>query len=83
MLARLTGARVILALGRIAHEAILRILHLKPADYSFTHGSERRLPDGRILLDSYHPSRQNTNTGRLTRPMWRAIFVRAQEILRK
>jgi len=80
-LRHLTGARVLLALGRIAHEAILRILHLKPADYPFSHGSERGLPDGRILLDSYHPSRQNTNTGRLTRPMWRAIFVRARRLM--
>jgi uracil-DNA glycosylase family 4 len=80
-LAHLTGAPVILALGRIAHEAILRILDVKPRDCPFAHGAEHRLPDGRILLDSYHPSRQNTNTGRLTRPMWRAIFRRARALM--
>ncbi len=78
-----TGARVILALGRIAHEAILRILDMKPGDAPFGHGSEHLLPDGRLLLDSYHPSRQNTSTGRLTRPMWRAVFRRPHETLRK
>ena len=80
-LRHLTGALVILALGRIAHEAILRILDVKPRDCPFGHGAEHRLPDGRILLDSYHPSRQNTNTGRLTRPMWRAIFRRAKTLM--
>jgi uracil-DNA glycosylase family 4 len=80
-LGHLTGAPVILALGRIAHEAILRILHLKPAGFPFGHGAEHRLPDGRMLLDSYHPSRQNTNTGKLTRPMWRAVFRRAKTLM--
>jgi uracil-DNA glycosylase family 4 len=80
-LRHLTGALVILALGRIAHETILRILDVKPRDYPFSHGAEHRLPDGRILLDSYHPSRQNTNTGRLTRPMWRTVFRRAKTLI--
>jgi uracil-DNA glycosylase family 4 len=80
-LTHLTGAVVILALGRIAHEAILRILDLRPRDFPFGHGAEHRLPDGRILLDSYHPSRQNTNTGRLTRSMWRSVFRRAKSLL--
>lgn len=80
-LRHLTGAVVILALGRIAHESILRIYNLKAAGSPFTHGSEHRLPDGRILLDSYHPSRQNTNTGKLTRPMWRAVFQRAKKLM--
>ena len=82
-LKHLTGSRVILALGRIAHDAILRILDIRPKDGVFAHGAEHRLPDGRILLDSYHPSRQNTNTGRLTRAMWRSIFVRARELANK
>jgi uracil-DNA glycosylase family 4 len=81
-LAHLTGAVVILALGRIAHEAILRILDVKPSRMPFAHGAEHRLPDGRILLDSYHPSRQNTNTGKLTRSMWRAVFRRARTLMR-
>ncbi len=69
-------ARVLLALGRIGHEALLRVLGLRPADFPFAHGAEHRLPDGRWLVDSYHPSRQNTNTGRLTRAMWRRVFRR-------
>ncbi|MBI3855941.1 MAG: uracil-DNA glycosylase [Planctomycetes bacterium] len=80
-LRHLTGAVVILALGRIAHEAVLRCLELRPRDFPFGHGAERRLPDGRLLLDSYHPSRQNTNTGRLTRVMWRRIFLRARTLM--
>jgi len=74
------GARVILALGRIAHEAVVRVLGLKPRDYPFGHGARQELPDGRVLMDSYHPSRQNTNTGRLTRAMWRRIFRRARHL---
>jgi uracil-DNA glycosylase family 4 len=80
-LAHLTGAVVILALGRIAHEAVLRCLDLKPGGYPFRHGAEFTLPDGRILLDSYHPSRQNTNTGLLTRSMWRSVFKRARTLM--
>jgi uracil-DNA glycosylase family 4 len=80
-LAHLTGAVAILALGRIAHEAVLRCLKLRPRDFPFAHGAEHRLPDGRILLDSYHPSRQNTNTGRLTRSMWRAVFLHAKSLM--
>ena len=77
-LRRLQSARVILALGRIAHEAVLRILELRPRDFPFGHGGEHRLPDGRVLLDSYHPSRQNTQTGRLTRGMWSRVFTKAR-----
>jgi len=60
---------------------VLRCLDLKPGEYPFRHGGEFALPDGRILLDSYHPSRQNTNTGLLTKPMWRAIFKRARTLM--
>ena len=77
----LTGASVILCLGRIAHLAVLRCLKLRPRDFPFGHGEEHLLADGRTLLDSYHPSRQNTNTGRLTRPMWRRVFRRARQLM--
>jgi len=77
---------VVVALGGIAHEAWLRASgfwdRLPPRQRPvFRHGAESGLPGGPILLSSYHPSRQNTNTGRLTRPMWHAIFRRAKELL--
>ena len=82
----LAGVRVVVALGRIGHEAWLRASgwweKLGPAQRpGFGHGAEARLPDGRVLIASYHPSRQNTNTGKLTRPMWRAVFARARELV--
>jgi uracil-DNA glycosylase family 4 len=61
---------VYLALGRIAHEAVLRTLALPLSAHAFTHGAAHALPDGRTLLDSYHCSRYNTNTGRLTPAMF-------------
>lgn len=74
------GARVYLALGRIAHESVLRCLGLRLRDFPFAHAAEHALPGGRILLDSYHPSRLNTNTGRLTKPMWSRVFRRASRL---
>lgn len=65
---------VILALGRIAHDATLRALGLRAADFAFGHGAQHPLADRRILVDSYHCSRYNTNTRRLTTPMFRAVF---------
>jgi uracil-DNA glycosylase len=61
---------VLLALGRIAHEAVLRTLALPLSAHPFAHGAAHTLPDGRTLLDSYHCSRYNTNTGRLTPGMF-------------
>ena len=85
-LALLTRARVVLALGRIGHEAWLRAsgwwarmaARERPR---FAHAAEARLPDGVTLLASYHPSRQNTQTGKLTRAMWRAVFARARRLV--
>ena len=79
--------RVVVVLGRIAHEAFLRASgwwDRLPARERprFAHGEVTRLPDGTLLVASYHPSRQNTNTGKLTRAMWHAIFRRARRILR-
>jgi len=76
------GVRAVLALGRIAHEALLRCLGLRMRDFPFAHAAEHTLPSGPILLDSYHPSRQNTNTGRLTKSMWIAVFRRAAALIR-
>lgn len=74
--------RVLLALGSIAHGAALRALALKAGPYKFAHGAEHRLPDGKILLDSYHCSRYNTQTGRLTEEMFDRVFARAAQLLR-
>ena len=68
---------MLVALGRIAHESAVRSLGLKPSAAKFGHLAEHRLPDGRILLDSYHCSRYNQNTGKLTAAMFDAVFVRA------
>jgi uracil-DNA glycosylase family 4 len=76
-LANLPKVRVIVALGQIAHVAVARTLGTKPA---FAHGAEVSTADGRVLLSTYHPSRQNTNTGRLTAPMFEAVFERALEL---
>ena len=75
-----TGS-VFLALGRIAHEASLRALGLKPAAYAFAHGAEHRLAKGHVLLDSYHCSRYNTQTRRLTTPMFEQVVARARELV--
>jgi len=76
-----TKAHAYLALGRIAHESFLRTLGLKLADYRFAHGAEHKLPDGRVLFDSYHCSRYNTNTGRLTEAMFEAVFARIRQTI--
>ncbi len=72
--------RAILALGRIAHDAVLRACDLPAKSYRFAHGAEHRLESGRVLVDSYHCSRYNTQTRRLTRPMFEAVVARAQAI---
>ena len=72
---------VMLALGGIAHRAIVRALSLRQADYPFGHAAEHELAEGLFLLDSYHCSRYNTNTRRLTDEMFRAVFARAKELL--
>jgi uracil-DNA glycosylase family 4 len=73
-LARLPAGGTVLALGRIAHDAVLSALDLRRAAYRFAHGARHDLP-GTTLFDSYHCSRYNTNTGRLTRAMFRAVFT--------
>ena len=82
----LTRTRVVLALGRIGHEAWLRASgwwERLPARERprFAHGAEVLLPGGVTLLSSFHPSRQNTQTGKLTLPMWRAVFARARRLV--
>jgi uracil-DNA glycosylase family 4 len=66
--------KAILALGSIAHNAVLATKGLKRARYPFAHGAMHELPDGLLLADSYHCSRLNTNTGRLTPAMFEAVI---------
>lgn len=73
-LASVPAGGAILALGRIAHDAALRGLGCRPATFPFAHGALHRLDHGRALIDSYHCSRYNTNTRRLTPEMFRAVF---------
>lgn len=76
----LPRVRVVLALGRIAHDTWLELSGLSRAAHPFAHGREHHLPGGRTLLDSYHVSRQNTQTGRLTAPMFDAVLERARAL---
>ena len=79
------GAKVIVALGLIAHGALLSAFGLKKSFCKFAHGAEHVLPrEGRAevtILDSYHCSRYNTNTRRLTPEMFEVVFARARELV--
>jgi uracil-DNA glycosylase family 4 len=79
-LAILPSVRVLLALGRIAHDAALDALDIRRGAARFGHGAEHRLENGLLLVDSYHCSRYNTNTGRLTPQMFRDVVGRAVEL---
>ena len=83
---QLRSVRVVLTLGRIGWESWLTASGwwrwFEPCTRpKFRHGEETRLPDGTRLVASYHPSRQNTNTGRLTRPMWYEVFQRIRNLV--
>ena len=78
-LASLPSLEVVVALGQIAHVAAARATGLWPVS-KVAHGAEAVAADGRVLLSTYHCSRQNTNTGRLTREMFEAVFERALEL---
>ena len=77
----LPPAAVVLALGGIAHRAVVKAVGGRQADFKFGHAAEHALDCRFLLLDSYHCSRYNTNTGRLTAGMFRAVFARARELL--
>lgn len=77
-LALLTEVRVVVALGKIAFDSFLRVRPLEGA--KFGHGTVSRYPDGCVLLASYHPSQQNTFTGKLTMPMLVGVFRKARRI---
>lgn len=78
---QLPPGAVILALGAVAHRGVLSAMNLRQSQQPFAHLAESALPGGLHLLDSYHCSRYNINTGRLTRPMFERVFERIVEIL--
>src|SRR5689334_12299388 len=75
--------KMILALGAIAHNAVLAAKGLKRSRYKFAHGATHELPDGTLLADSYHCSRLNTNTGTLTPEMFEAVITELADRLRR
>jgi uracil-DNA glycosylase family 4 len=79
-LAQSKAARVMLALGAIAHLSVLRAYGLAPGKYKFAHAAEHDIGEGRVLIDSYHCSRYNTQTRRLTTPMFEAVVERARHL---
>lgn len=80
-LAQLPAGGAVLALGAVAHGAVLRALALPAASASFAHGARHPLPDGRLMVDSYHCSRYNTQTRRLTPAMFAEAVGHAREWL--
>lgn len=76
-LAGLKPGSVLLALGTIAHQSVLKALGLKLSEYKFAHGAEHVLP-GLTLIDSYHCSRYNTQTKRLTADMFKSVMLQAR-----
>jgi len=81
----LEKVKVVVALGKIGFDAYLNYLKrrgllVSKQPYAFKHGASYRLPDGKVLLASYHPSNQNTQTGKLTRKMFVEIFKRAAKL---
>ena len=80
--AALPNLRALLAIGRVAHDSILSSFAVKKRDYPFAHGAKHVLPGDLLLFDSFHCSRLNTNTGRLTPEMFESVVVDAAASLR-
>ncbi|ANI76759.1 MULTISPECIES: uracil-DNA glycosylase [Sphingobium] len=79
--AALPNAQIFIALGEIAHQSVVKVLGGKLPKARFAHLAEHRVPSGKIVLDSYHCSKRNMMTGRLTEEMFSAVFERAAELL--
>jgi uracil-DNA glycosylase family 4 len=73
-IAAMPKLRAILALGQVSHGAVLAALGQRKSAFAFGHGALHTLPDGKLFADSYHCSRYNTNTGKLTTAMFEAVF---------
>ena len=80
-MAAMADLRVVLALGGVAHRAVVATLGLRQKDRPFRHGGLIELEDGRRLASSYHCSRYNTNTGRLTEAMFHDVFRALRRVL--
>ena len=80
-IAAMSRLRAILALGLVAHGAVLRSLGIRAGAHHFAHGAVHRLDEGCRLFDSYHCSRLNTNTGRLTPAMFADVFAAIRNVL--
>lgn len=80
-LAAMPNLKVILSLGKISHDAMVRTCGGKLSAYKFAHGAVHALPDGRTLIDSYHCSRYNTQTNRLTEKMFAAVFAEIKNVI--
>jgi uracil-DNA glycosylase family 4 len=80
-LAGLPERAVILALGTVAHQAVLKAYGLKQSSVVFAHNARHTLPDGRTLIDSYHSSRYNVQTKRLTKAMFSDVFQSIGQLL--
>lgn len=77
-IASMPNLKVIICLGRISHESLLNALNIKKSNHPFSHAAEHQLASGHTLIDSYHCSRYNTNTGRLTTEMFENVFTKAK-----
>lgn len=77
----LPNARIFIALGEIAHQSVVKVLGGKLPKARFAHLAEHRMPNGKIVIDSYHCSKRNMMTGRLTTEMFSAVFERAVALL--
>ena len=81
-IAAMTNLKVIIALGGVAHGALLSVFGLKKSNNKFAHEACHSLPEGRQLVDSYHCSRYNTNTGRLTEEMFHSVFAKSLSFMK-
>jgi len=82
-LASLVDGAVIVALGRLAHQSIIKTLGLRHKDFTFAHGAVHCLNNTKMLLNSYHCSRYNTQTGRLSERMLRDVFEHAAQLVKQ